>query len=108
MCGTPTDGKGKPDVSKAKNAINVFGIVGFALSIISVACLFLNGAFVWLWCLFSLAGFGLSLAALILKRKYNKLYGFGIAGLVISVLQMAIVIFVLIAVLVALALMAFA
>lgn len=107
VCGMPTDGKGRPEVSNAKKAINVFGIVGFVLSMIAIACLFLNEAFAWLWCLFSLAGFGLSLAGLILKRKYNRLYGFGIAGIVISVLQMVIVIFVLIAVLVALALMAF-
>lgn len=59
--------------------VNGFGIAGFILSLIAL-CAFSSPVII----LFGGAAFGLSLTGVILRKKYQGVYGLAIAGLVIS------------------------
>lgn len=69
--------------------VNGLGIAGFVVSLVA-------WLFVELWTgfafLLTAVAFGLSLAGLLLRRKYEKVYGFAIAGLVISSLMLLLVV----------------
>lgn len=75
--------------------VNGLGIAGFVVSILSVLTL---TAAAYLSVFFVLTGFGLSLAGVILKKKYPKVSGLAIAGLVISsvVMFICVIIFLII------------
>ncbi|MGN0807162.1 MAG: hypothetical protein ACI4MN_01770 [Candidatus Coproplasma sp.] len=66
-------------VQENKKRVNGFGIAGFVVSIVSLCLVFSEISI-----LFALTGFGLSLAGVILRKKYQRVYGLAIAGLVIS------------------------
>lgn len=68
--------------------INGLGIAGFIVAIISVLFVELEA----LVFIFSAVGFGLSLAGVLLKKKYRGVYGLAIAGLVISSVMLLIAI----------------
>lgn len=87
--------KVSPKVQRAPSApegevkrINGLGIAGFIVAIISVVFVELET----LLFIFSAVGFGLSLAGVLLKKKYRGVYGLAIAGLVISSVMLLIAI----------------
>lgn len=77
---------------RGSKRVNGFGIAGFVLSILSVLMLSATEVGV----LFALAAFGLSLAGVILRKKYEGVYGLAIAGLVISSIILLITIAIII------------
>ncbi|MGN0805185.1 MAG: zinc ribbon domain-containing protein [Candidatus Coproplasma sp.] len=72
LTSAPADNGGK---------VNGLGIAGFAVSILSLIMLTASAYFC---ALLVFVGFGLSLAGVILKKKYPKVSGLAIAGLVVS------------------------
>jgi len=77
-------------VNDAPKKVNGLGIAGFVNSI--VAWLFISiDVLTGFAFILAAVGFGLSLAGVILKKKYQKVYGLAIAGLAISSAMIAII-----------------
>lgn len=74
-------------VQENKKRVNGFGIAGFVVSIVSLCLVFSE-----IGILFALTAFGLSLAGVILRKKYQKVYGLAIAGLAISSVAILVII----------------
>lgn len=66
----------------SRKRVNGLGIAGFVVSLVSL--LFFDLEAIALMIILSLVGFGLSLTGVLLRKKYSRVYGLAIAGLVIS------------------------
>lgn len=81
---------GNNGANNAPKKVNGLGIAGFVTSI--VAWLFISiDALTGFAFILAAVGFGLSLAGVIMKKKFQKVYGLAIAGLAISSAMIAII-----------------
>lgn len=74
-------GSRPPAANADSGRVNGLGIAGFA---VSVCALLLCFAFFELGFVLCLTGFGLSLAGVLLRKKYRRVYGLAVAGLAVS------------------------